>query len=605
MPTGDATVKSPVRVACPEKMQSPGGNDTYQEQWLPDGKDAFILWLRAEFAAANAIIDSLCYHLRCIGEPGEYEVAFECIQQRRFPWTPVLYMQPYFSVADIMQALQQVASGKQTRNADPPTTPGSFPYPKLDREKRTLQIAGGRRGNKSTGAGHVKDNHSVAVDSQSLDHESSALSAGVKEGLETSGGKGGQIGGAFSGPSFISSESNEGTDTEREPSSREVALEVSGINSGDEKEGHQKDGVNANREQNEKQNSVPAPKTFVALEILDEEEVNVAEGLELYEELFHGSEVLQLLSFANKLRSSGQRGELQGQTFLPSKRPMKGRGRETLQLGIPIIDKPLEDDNEPATSRDCKTEPIPDVLQDIVDRLFQLQLISVKPDACIVDFFDEGDHSHPHTCPPWFGRPLSSLFLTKCSMVFGRVISIEHPGDYRGSLELSLQAGALLVMKGKSADFAKRAIPSIRSQRVIVTFTKVQSKNMLFADGPHLSSAAARPRGAASPRLLSMVRHPGPKNYGRVPSTGVLHVPSVSPQHLPTNDMQPIFLGAPAARSVPYAPPRMTVPEASTTGLPSAAVEAAQPRIPASGTGVFLPPAGTGQPPLQQLEGEV
>lgn len=53
----------------------------------------------------------------------------------------------------------------------------------------------------------------------------------------------------------------------------------------------------------------------------------------------------------------------------------------------------------------------------------------------------QGDHSQPHIWPSWYGRPVCSLFLTECDMVFGRSIGADHRGDYRGSLKLSLKIG--------------------------------------------------------------------------------------------------------------------------------------------------------------------
>lgn len=54
--------------------------------------------------------------------------------------------------------------------------------------------------------------------------------------------------------------------------------------------------------------------------------------------------------------------------------------------------------------------------------------------------FCQGDHSQPHMRPPWYGRPVCTLFLTECDIVFGRVVGGDR-GDYKGSLKLSLAAG--------------------------------------------------------------------------------------------------------------------------------------------------------------------
>eukprot|EP00249_Psilotum_nudum_P023722 c28960_g2_i1 orf=775-2535(+) len=88
-------------------------SEVQQRQWMPDGRDAFISWLRAEFAAANAIIDALCHHLQLTSKPAEYDFVLGCIQQRRSNWNAVLHMQQYFSIAEVIFALQQVVLRKQ------------------------------------------------------------------------------------------------------------------------------------------------------------------------------------------------------------------------------------------------------------------------------------------------------------------------------------------------------------------------------------------------------------------------------------------------------------------------------------------------------------
>lgn len=122
MPSGNVVVQ--------DKMQFPSGgggsagnggeiHHHYRQQWFVDERDGLIGWLRSEFAAANAIIDSLCHHLRVVGDPGEYDVVIGAIQQRRCNWNQVLLMQQYFSVAEVVYALQQVAWRRQQRYLDP------------------------------------------------------------------------------------------------------------------------------------------------------------------------------------------------------------------------------------------------------------------------------------------------------------------------------------------------------------------------------------------------------------------------------------------------------------------------------------------------------
>lgn len=118
-----------------------------------DERDGFISWLRGEFAAANAIIDSLCNHLRTVGEPGEYDMVVNCIQQRRCNWNPVLHMQQYFSVGEVLFALEQVGWRRKQRYFD-----------HLNRNK--MRSSGGGSGGGAGGVSHYKKdfNHLPSVE---------------------------------------------------------------------------------------------------------------------------------------------------------------------------------------------------------------------------------------------------------------------------------------------------------------------------------------------------------------------------------------------------------------------------------------------------------
>lgn len=96
------------------------------------------------------------------------------------------------------------------------------------------------------------------------------------------------------------------------------------------------------------------------------------------------------------------------------KRPNRGHGREMIQLGLPIADMLPDDESIKGMSfkmfshnlfstynlclwvnmrygfyEDRRIEPIPSALSDIIERLVSKQIIPVKPDACIIDFFSE------------------------------------------------------------------------------------------------------------------------------------------------------------------------------------------------------------------------
>ncbi|XP_062113242.1 RNA demethylase ALKBH10B [Humulus lupulus] len=591
-------------VMLSDKMQFPSGASAgtggaeIHRQWFPDERDGFISWLRGEFAAANAMIDSLCHHLRAVGEPGEYDVVIGCIQQRRCNWNPVLHMQQYFSVAEVMYALQQVAWRKQQRHFDPVKmgtkrsatgTGTGFKHgvhrndAVKDGHNSTVEYNNSFDGNSSSNLGErVTSSEEVKSgnETENLDENEKALAPAAEDKKES-------VTKNHEDCTLKSSGNSEGAISGNSES--DVVIDNGCTSSSKENDSH------SIPNQNENSSLTNPPKTFFGNEMFDGKMVNLVEGLKLYEDFYPNNEVPKLISLANDLRAAGKKGHFQGQIYVALKRPMKGHGREMIQLGLPIADAPFEDEIHAGTSKERRIEPFHPLLQDVIERLLSMQVTTVKPDSCIIDFFNEGDHSQPHTWPPWFGRPICVLFLTECEMTFGRVITIEHPGDYKGTLRLSLKPGSLLSMTGKSADFAKHAIPSIRKQRIIVTFTKSQPKKSLPNDGQRMPSTGVVPSSHWVPpsnRSPNHIRHSGPKHYAPVATTGVLPAPAIRPQIPPPNSMQPLFVTASIAPAMPF-PATVTIPP-GTSGWAAAPPRHPPPRLPVPGTGVFLPPSGSG-----------
>lgn len=612
----------PGNVVISDKMQFPAGggggvgNEIHQQhhhrhQWFPvDERDGFISWLRGEFAAANAIIDSLCNHLRAVGEPGEYDLVIGCIQQRRCNWNPVLHMQQYFSVGEVIVALQQVALRKQQQQQQQQQQRYYYDQTKVGGKEFKRFSSGGFNKGQKGGAEIVKEAVNSNVESHSFDGNSSGNGANEKFEEIKSGGDIGKL----EDKSLALVEEEKDTAAEPQIDSH---LKSSGNSEGtlsgnleteaepvDERSSPEENDSHSSQNQSVEQNLTITPKTFVGAEIVDGKTVNVVDGLKLYEQLLDDTEVSKLVSLVNDLRASGRRGQFPGQTYVVSKRPMKGHGREMIQLGLPIADAPAEDENAAGTSKDRRVESIPTMLQDVIERFVNMQIVAVKPDSCIIDIYNEGDHSQPNMWPPWFGKPVSMLFLTECDLTFGRVITADHPGDYKGSLKLPLAPGSLLVMQGKSTDFAKHAIPAIRKQRILVTFTKSQPKKFAQSDGQRLSSPAAAPSphwGPPPSRSPNHIRHPVPKHYPAIPTTGVLPAPPIRPQIPPPNGVQPLFVTAPVAAPMPFPAP-VPIPSVST-GWPAAPPRHPSNRlpVPAPGTGVFLPPPGSGNASSPQI----
>ncbi|CAA0811525.1 hydroxyproline-rich glycoprotein family protein [Striga hermonthica] len=236
-----------------------------------------------------------------------------------------------------------------------------------------------------------------------------------------------------------------------------------------------------------------SPRTFVANEICEGKLVNVAEGMKLYDDLFEDSEISKLSTLVKWLRASGKRGHLKGQAFTTLRRPMRGRGREIIQFGVPIADANPDNEEASVTSRDIKTEPIPELLQDIIQRLLAEQVVSVKPDSVIIDVFNESQPKKLNADAQGFPPPPSN-----------------------------------------------------------------------WAPPP------------------SHIRQGTAKHFGPIP-------PTPGPRPQPNNCIQPMFVPGPVKPSFP--PP---VPQAPSwpAGPP--------PRLPLPGTGVFIPPQGSGNTSGQQ-----
>ncbi|KAK6146683.1 hypothetical protein DH2020_020552 [Rehmannia glutinosa] len=324
-------------------------------------------------------------------------------------------------------------------------------------------------------------------------------------------------------------------------------------------------------------------------------QVNVAEGMKLYDDLFDDSEISKLITLVNDLRDTGRRGQLQDADALPNTHERTWKRDDSIR--VPIADEAAGGTSKGMVmTNSADVEPIPDLLQNVIERLLTEKVVSIKPDSTIIDFFHEGDHSQPHIRPEWFERPVCVLFLTKCEMSFGRVIAVDHPGGYQGVLKLSLSPGSMLVMQGRSADFTRHAIPSLPGQRILVMFVKSQPKKINsddihgFPSTPAHSSIWA-PFPSGSP---SHVRPLIPNHCIPIPVTGIM--PARTPrQQLPRpNSIQPMLVPNPMTPGTVF--PAPVAFQTASAGWPLGAPRIhPPPRLPiVPGTGVFLPSQSPG-----------
>ncbi|XP_010542876.1 PREDICTED: uncharacterized protein LOC104815949 [Tarenaya hassleriana] len=401
----------PTAVAVPVPFQISAATAAVVPEGI--GKDALLAWFKGEFAAANAIIDALCSHLKkasvgAASDESEYEAVFAALHRRRLNWIPVLQMQKYHSIAEVAIELQKVAAKKA---ADL-------------KEKKAEEVKACLEGEKVTENEPNGDVEEVEDDSPS----SEITEAGSQENHQ---------------------QSSQGQDMTQ---------------------------VCENHEECDGRSSEIKPiKGFQAKEHVKGHTVNVVKGLKLYEDILTPHELSKLTDLVSQLRASGQNGKLSGETFILFNKQMKGNKREMIQLGVPIFGH-LKDELSTDDVHAVDIEPIPPLLQSVIDHLVTWKLIPEykKPNGCIINFFEEGEYSQPFLKPPHLEQPISTLVLSESTLAFGRILSSDNEGNFRGPLTLSLKQGSLLVMRGNSADMARHVMCPSHTKRVSITLFRVR-----------------------------------------------------------------------------------------------------------------------------------
>ncbi|XP_030514909.1 RNA demethylase ALKBH10B isoform X2 [Rhodamnia argentea] len=443
-------------------------------------RDSVIAWFRGEFAAANAIIDALCGHLAGLSGGGpEYEAVFAAVHRRRMNWIPVLQMQKYHSIADVAVELDRVASRKKAGDGGDEEPEGLAAEEEAKREDEAW--AAGEK----------------AVDSNCDGSANGEVIDGEEEEEEEE-------------------DSPDSDITDSGSHEMQPALENLDLCSNHEL-------CEARAAQ------IKLTKGFTAKEPVKGHMVNVVKGLKLYENVFTDSELSKLTDFVNDLRVAGQNGELSGETYILFNKQMKGNKRESIQFGVPIFGHIQEEAT--CNSKTGNIEPIPALLEHVIDHLVEWQLIPVykKPNSCIINFFDEEEYSQPFLKPPHLDQPIASLLLSESTMVFGRFLVSDNEGNYKGPLMLPLKEGSLLVMRGNSADMARHVTCPSSKKRVTITFFRVRPDSNQSQPSSPLSGSMTLWQAATNPTPFAMPSG-GMGAYEAVdmmPKWGVLRAPVV------------------------------------------------------------------------------
>lgn len=222
--------------------------------------------------------------------------------------------------------------------------------------------------------------------------------------------------------------------------------------------------------------NVKRKKDFICLERINGKIVNILKGLELHTGVFSAVEQKRIVEFVGELQQKGKRGEFKERTFMAPRKWMRGKGRETIQLGCCYNYSTDKNGNPPGILRDDLVDPIPPLFKVIIKRLVKWHVIppSCVPDSCIVNIYEEGDCIPPHIDNHDFVRPFCTIsFVSECEIVFGTELKIVRAGEFTGALSIPLPVGSVLVLNGNGADVAKHCVPAVPSKRISITFRRM------------------------------------------------------------------------------------------------------------------------------------
>ncbi|XP_020596452.1 RNA demethylase ALKBH5-like [Phalaenopsis equestris] len=116
------------------------------------------------------------------------------------------------------------------------------------------------------------------------------------------------------------------------------------------------------------------------------------------------------------------------------------------------------------------------------------------PNSCIINIYEEGDCIPPHIDHHDFVRPFCTVSLIlESSILFDTDIEIIGPGEFRGSVKISLPRGLILILKGNRADMVKHCIQGVRHRRVSITFRRMSDDKTPYRFQPDLELEELQP----------------------------------------------------------------------------------------------------------------
>ncbi|XP_020599241.1 RNA demethylase ALKBH5-like, partial [Phalaenopsis equestris] len=167
----------------------------------------------------------------------------------------------------------------------------------------------------------------------------------------------------------------------------------------------------------------------------------------------------RIFDYVFDLQGRDRAGPLKSRTYAKPRKWMFGKGRIIIQCGCCYNFIEDRHGNPLGILRYDEVDPMPYVIKRMVKRSIQWSILPPDciPNNYIINIYDEGSCIPPHIEHHDFVRPFCTV-----SIVFGKEIDIVGPGEFRGSVEISLPLGSVLVLDGNGVDLAKHCIPGVR-----------------------------------------------------------------------------------------------------------------------------------------------
>ena len=230
-------------------------------------------------------------------------------------------------------------------------------------------------------------------------------------------------------------------------------------------------------------------QTFELLETVKGRRLNSLQGLALHRDVLTPAEQAQTLHYVNRLKDLGDDGALLGRTYSAPRKWMKGKGRVTVQLGCCYNYARDKNGNPPGILPKEPVCGLPLFFNQVIDKMIARGIFTseTRPDTCIVNFYTEGDCIPPHIDHLDFTRPFVTLsLLSEQAILFGANIKIVDEGEFAAPFSCPLPLGSVLVLDGNGANVAKHCVPSVKSDRVSITFRRIDHRKIKMAafEGP-------------------------------------------------------------------------------------------------------------------------